>query len=129
MFILWDVYKYGLEAVTHRKLINFAFEKNLAKSESVRVLIKNDPLEINARNRRDTFVDSLKGKRNKNSIREGIYLSDEVLDKLKKLRINNDASAGEIIRQLISATDLNTLKFKTKGENILAGKWKKGKGV
>ena len=45
-----------LEAITHRKLINFASEKNFAKSEIVRMLIKNAHLKINARDRRGTFV-------------------------------------------------------------------------
>jgi hypothetical protein len=89
------------------------------------MLIRNAHLKINARNKRNKLIDSRKGKRNKNSIREGIYLSDEVLDKLKKIRINNDVSNTEVIRQLIANTDLSKLEFKTCGETILEAKAKK----
>jgi hypothetical protein len=114
-----------LDAITHEKLKTFASTTDIAKSEIIRVLIEKAPLKIKARDRKDIFVDSLKG--NKNTIRHLIYLSDKVSDKLKKMRMNNDVSNGEIIRQLISTADLNALTFKTKGENILNARAKNKK--
>jgi hypothetical protein len=113
-----------LDATTHKKLKTFAFENDVSKSEVVRVLLKKSKLKIKTRDKQTIDKDS-KQDRKTNTFENGIYLSDEIFIKIKKMRMSNDASNAEIIRQLITNTDLSTLKFKTKGENILAGKSKK----
>ena len=115
-----------LDAVINKKLKVFAVMNDVSYSEIVRVLLLKSKLKIKTRDKKTVIIDGQQTE-NKNVVRCGLYLNDDEVMKLKKMHIENNASYSEIIRQLIANTDLDKLKFKTKGENILAGKGKKGK--
>ena len=113
-----------LDAPTHKKTREFAVLNNVSQSEIIRVLIEKAPLKIDVRKIGSIILDAKKkGKINKYTIK---LLLPEKLDlKLKKMSLTNDTSFSEIVRQLITNTDLNNLTYKTRGENILAAKAKK----
>jgi predicted nucleic acid-binding protein len=117
-----------LDVETNKKLKIFVVMNDISYSEVVRVLLRKSKLkDIKNKTRDSEKIDSDSKSGKTNIFSCYVYLSDEVVLKLKKLHIETGASYSEIIRQLIANTDLSTLKFRTKGENILAGKRKKRK--
>ena len=120
-----------LDVETSKKLKIFAVMNNISYSEVIRVLLRKSKLkDIKNKTRDSKKIDSDSKLGKTNIVRNGFHLFDDEILKLKKIYLETGASYSEIIRQLIANTDLDKLKFKTKGENILAGKVKKkGKGV
>ena len=108
------------------KIKSFAVLNDTSQSEIVRVLIEKSNVKINVRNRK-TITDEAKKKGTVNTNLITVDLTDKLLLKIKNMRLKNNTSYSEIIRQLIHNTDFSKLTFKTIGENILAGKGKKGK--
>jgi hypothetical protein len=111
-----------LDAVSHKKIKMVAFKNDVTMSQIVRVLIEKAPQIIKTRNRREVAFDAYNDA--KNTVRQKVYISEDTEEKLKNMRMKNDASVGEIIRQLITNTDLNKFKFKTRGEVIRVAKGK-----
>jgi hypothetical protein len=64
-----------------------------------------------------------KGKVNKSTI--NACVTKETINKLDKMRIENNASCSEIMRCLIEETDLSKLKFKTISEIYSKARLKK----
>ena len=115
-----------LDAEISKKLKIFSVMNNISYSEVIRVLLRKSKLkDIKNKTRDSKKIDSDAKSGKTNIFSCYVYPSDEVVLKLKKLHIETGASYSEIIRQLIANTDLDKLKFKTKGENILDGKGKK----
>lgn len=113
-----------LDNNSYKKIKEFSVMNNISQSEIVRVLLNKIPLKINARDIGTVIQEAKeKGKVNKKSIQ--IYITDELVVKLRKMILLNNTSYSEIIRYVISTTDFSSMTFKTKGEIMHKVKSKK----
>ena len=103
-----------LDAATHRKIKEFTLFYGFNVSEVVRLVIKKSSIKIkDVRNKSDVLNNS-KQKGKIDAITILLILSKQVLEKLRKMSLQNKASCSEILRILIDRTNLESLKIKPK---------------
>jgi hypothetical protein len=103
-----------LDAATHRKIKEFTLFYGFNVSEVVRLLIKKSSIKIKDIRNKGEVLDHSKQKGKIDAITILLILSKQVLEKLRKMSLQNKASCSEILRILIDRTDLESLKIKPK---------------
>ena len=102
-----------LDNFTNKKIREFSAMNNVSISEIGRVLIDNSDLKINAR--RFSSIAAYVKKHGRVSIHSTVmWLTKELLDKIKEARAHYETSHSEILRILIREADLNSMTFRTR---------------
>jgi hypothetical protein len=123
----YKIFRVVVDNQTCEKLSNISFEYGVSKAEIIRAAILNSKLTIKCRERGTPISDAKKGVVDKYTDLISCYLDNKVVDKLKKMRMVNDATSSEIIRILINITDFSKLNLRTQKVMLIDAKEKKQK--
>jgi hypothetical protein len=99
-----------LNTETYNKLKLFSVEKCIDMSDIVRVLIDNSDMKVdNVRDIGNILMDVHKGIASRT--RADVVMDTDMVNKLEKMKIVNNAPYSEIIRCLIKEADFNKFNF------------------
>ena len=109
---------------TYKKLKEFSTMNYISVSEVFRVLVEKSKIKLD--NARDKFTVSSNAYKDKNTNKNRVmfYLNKELIQKINKMKLENNASYSEIARCLIEGADFNKYKFKTLSEVYKNTKYK-----
>ena len=105
-----------LDEETYKKLCEISFQKSVSKTEIIRAAIMNSELTLKCRDKGEIISEVRKGVVNKYSQATSYYFDENVVAKLKQMRMANDTNSAEIIRVLINTTDFSKLDLKSHKE-------------
>jgi hypothetical protein len=103
-----------LDEQTFKKLNKFAIPKGIVKNDVIRTLIDKSNIKIDVQK----YKSIKKNKNNKEKeYTTKIVMPDELRKKLNNMRLHNNITCNEIVNQLVMQADLNSMRFRIKGEN------------
>jgi metal-responsive CopG/Arc/MetJ family transcriptional regulator len=105
-----------LDYNTKKKLKDFSIKHDVPTSEILRVLLEESNIKIDVKDKKTITNEAAHG--HTHDIACPFYLPEELIDKIRKMRIENHTSYSEIVRNLIEKNDLKKMKFRPTNEII-----------